>query len=115
MPKHELFFKIFEFQLNNDLIYISALVPVAHVSHIYSSFILPFWRNNGFNDSSCIRFNDYFVRTYVGTEVKKPLFLQNEWNVCDLANEVKNKNFDITNNKCRYNKNLARGKGEEIV
>ncbi len=71
-----------------------ALVPVGHVAHIYQSLILPFWRNTSFNDSSCIRFNDYFDRTYVGTEVKRPLYLQNEWNVCNLANEC----TDITNN-----------------
>ena len=30
----------------------------------------------------------YFVKTYVGTEVRQPLFLQNEWNVCNSAIKV---------------------------
>ncbi len=43
---------------------------------------------------SWTRFNDNFFRIYAGTEITGPLFLQNEWNVCDLANEC----TDITIN-----------------
>ena len=65
-----------------------AFVPLSSIQHVYFSCILPFWRDNGFNNDACKRFNDYFVKTYVGSEVRQPLFLQNEWNVCNSAIKV---------------------------